>query len=56
MRPVVCDTGPVNYLIQIEGIEVIHRLFHPVFLPDSCRLELLQPKAPVTVREWLRIG
>jgi predicted nucleic acid-binding protein len=52
MRPVVCDTGPVNYLIQIEGIEVIHRLFNPVFLPESCRLGLLQPKAPVTVREW----
>ena len=52
MKPVVCDTGPVNYLIQIEGIEVLNHLFTPVFLPQACHLELLQPKAPVAVREW----
>jgi predicted nucleic acid-binding protein len=52
MKPVVCDTGPVNYLIQIEDIEVLNHLFTPVFLPQACHLELLQPKAPVAVREW----
>ncbi len=44
MKPVVCDTGPVNYLIQIDSIEVL--------LPHACHLELSQPKAPVAVRKW----
>src|SRR5712664_1840151 len=30
MRPVVADTGPLNYLILIEAVDVFPRLFSPV--------------------------
>jgi predicted nucleic acid-binding protein len=52
MKAVVCDTGPVNYLIQINVIDVINRLFTAVLLPSACHLELMQPKAPEVVRDW----
>lgn len=52
MNSVVCDTGPVNYLIQIDCIHVLEILFRPVFLPGACHRELLDEMAPAGVREW----
>lgn len=55
MKAVVCDTGPINYLIQINVIEVIDLLFSAVLLPKACHLELMQPKAPEAVRDWAMV-
>lgn len=52
MRSIVCDTGPLNYLIQIECIDVVGTLFKPVLLPDSCHRELFDMMAPEPVRQW----
>jgi predicted nucleic acid-binding protein len=53
MRLVVADTGPLNYLILIEQIEVLPALFEKVFVPDIVRDELRHDEAPEGVRRWI---
>src|SRR5271169_2281638 len=53
MRPVVADTGPLNYLILIEAVDVLPRLFSSVLVPTGVRDELLHPKAPSPVCSWI---
>jgi predicted nucleic acid-binding protein len=53
MRPVVADTGPLNYLILIEAVEVLPRLFSPILIPAGVRDELSHPKAPTPVCSWI---
>jgi predicted nucleic acid-binding protein len=52
MRLVVADTGPLNYLVLIEAIELLPRLFERVFTPEAVRAELLDQDAPAPVRAW----
>lgn len=54
MNLVVCDTGPINYLIQIEAIEVLPRLFDRILIPPSVHLELTSAAAPKIVQTWTR--
>ncbi|SRR6266436_2209597 len=53
MRPVVADTGPLNYLILIEAVEVLPRLFSPILIPAGVRDELSHAKAPTLVCSWI---
>lgn len=53
MAAVVCDTGPLNYLILIEVADLLPRLFSPVSIPAAVKNELLHPKAPSAVRDWI---
>jgi predicted nucleic acid-binding protein len=53
MRPVVADTGPLNYLILIEAVDLLPRIFSEVFIPSGVRDELSHPKAPIAVRSWI---
>jgi predicted nucleic acid-binding protein len=52
MRLVVADTGPLNYLVLIEAIELLPKLFEKVFAPEAVRVELLDQDAPPVVRVW----
>jgi predicted nucleic acid-binding protein len=52
MRLVVADTGPLNYLVLIEAIELLPKLFEKVFTPEAVRAELLDQDAPAVVRTW----
>jgi predicted nucleic acid-binding protein len=52
MRLVVTDTGPLNYLVLIDAIELLPKLFTKVFTPPAVRAELLDPEAPAIVRAW----
>ena len=52
MNLVVGDTGPINYLIQIEAIEVLPRLFDRMLIPSSVHLELISSAAPEFVQAW----
>jgi hypothetical protein len=52
MRLVVADTGPLNYLVLIEAIELLPKLFEKVFAPEAVRAELLDQDAPAVVRAW----
>lgn len=52
MNLVVGDTGPINYLIQIDAIEVLPRLFDRMLVPSSVHLELRSAAAPELVQTW----
>lgn len=53
MRLVISDTGPVNYLILIGQIDLLHKLFESVILPEAVFHELVDPDAPHEVRMWI---
>lgn len=49
---VVADTGPLCYLILIEAIELLPRLYDRVVIPSAVLAELTHPKAPAVVKAW----
>jgi predicted nucleic acid-binding protein len=53
MQAAVADTGPLNYLILIEAVEVLPRLFSPISIPAGVKDELSHPKAPPVVCSWM---
>ena len=53
MRVVVADTSPLRYLVQIEQVELLPRLFAKVFIPAVVSDELLHHSAPEAVRNWM---
>ncbi|NEQ66751.1 MAG: DUF3368 domain-containing protein [Symploca sp. SIO2D2] len=50
---VVSNTSPICYLIIIEQIELLPRLFESILIPPTVRDELASPKAPAIVRQWI---
>jgi predicted nucleic acid-binding protein len=54
VHAVVADTGPLHYLVLIEAIELLPRLFGKVLVPEIVRIELGRPRTPAPVRTWLR--
>jgi predicted nucleic acid-binding protein len=50
---VVADTGPLHYLVLIEAIELLPRLFDTVFVPEVVHTELNHPRTPGVVRDWI---
>jgi len=49
----VADTGPINYLVLIESIDLLPILFEQVVLPSAVETELADPDAPPSVRAWI---
>ena len=54
MSAVVADTGPVHYLILIEQISLLPRLFGTIFILEAVHKEMLAPRTPAVVREWIK--
>jgi predicted nucleic acid-binding protein len=50
---VVSDTGPVNYLLQIEHIVLLPQLVGRVWAPQAVVTELTDRAAPDLVRRWM---
>jgi predicted nucleic acid-binding protein len=50
---VVADTSPINYLVLIGEVDLLHRLYDVVVIPLPVRDELLSPRAPEPVRNWV---
>lgn len=53
MRLVVADTGPLNYLVLIEAIDVLPKLFERIFVLAAVHDELAHADAPGAVRVWI---
>ena len=53
MRLVVADTGPINYLLLIDAVDLLPRLFYRILLPAAVQRELAHPAAPRAVRAWI---
>ena len=53
MSPVVSDTSPLNYLVLIEAVDLLPRLFSEIVIPTAVAEELARPEAPPEVRRWI---
>lgn len=49
---VVSDTSPLNYLVLIDAIDILPRLFQRVFIPATVSSELQHQRTPELVRAW----
>ncbi len=49
---VVCDMGPLHYLILIEAEHILSQLFDRVHIPQAVHAELSHPHTPEPVRRW----
>lgn len=49
---VVADTSPINYLLLINEIEILPKLYGTVVVPQAVQEELLHTVAPEAVRIW----
>ena len=52
MKVVVADSSPLNYLILIGSVDVLHRLYSAIVVPQLVVAELTDPAAPQHVRAW----
>lgn len=50
---VVSNTSPLNYLILIEEIDLLPRLYERVSIPQSVHEELKAVETPEAVRTWI---
>jgi amidophosphoribosyltransferase len=50
---IVSDTSPLNYLVLLGKVGLLHRLFGSVLIPPAVAEELVQAGAPDAVRVWL---
>jgi predicted nucleic acid-binding protein len=53
MRLVVADTGPINYLLLVDAIELLPKLFNKILVPAAVHRELAHSAAPLPVRAWI---
>jgi predicted nucleic acid-binding protein len=49
---VVSDTTPLNYLVLINAVDVLPKLFQEVYVTTAVLGELMHAKAPETVCRW----
>ncbi|HLM98172.1 MAG TPA: DUF3368 domain-containing protein [Bryobacteraceae bacterium] len=53
MLIVVADTSPLRYLVQIDQIQLLPRLFEKILIPSVVSDELRHTSAPEVVRNWM---
>lgn len=56
MPVVVADTSPINYLIQIDAIELLPTLLGKVAISAAVNAELMHRSTPSVVRAWMAQG
>jgi predicted nucleic acid-binding protein len=52
VQVVVADTGPLQYFVLIDQIELLPQLYGSVTVPTAVHSELLHLRASVAVRDW----
>jgi predicted nucleic acid-binding protein len=50
---VVSNTSPLNYLVLIDQIQLLSKLYGRVFIPQSVAEELKASETPEVVRSWI---
>ena len=50
---VVADSGPLQYLILLQHIELLRRFYGQVLVPEPVAGELSAAGAPAVVRDWI---
>jgi predicted nucleic acid-binding protein len=54
MRVVVADATPLHYLVLINEVDVLPRLFERIHIPIEVRDELSRWAAPLVVQTWMQ--
>lgn len=54
MNVVVADTSPINYLILIDDIELLRKLYTRIVIPQEVFEELSANGSPPAVADWIR--
>jgi predicted nucleic acid-binding protein len=54
MKVVVADTSPINYLVLIGKIGILHDLWVRILIPKEVFSELTDSGSPPAVRQWAR--
>ena len=52
MTVVVADSSPLNYLILIGSVDLLHQLYDTVVVPRQVIAELTDDEAPREVKDW----
>jgi predicted nucleic acid-binding protein len=47
------DTSPINYLILINEVDILPKMYGRVVVPQAVREELVRTSAPQLVRSWV---
>ncbi len=50
---VIAETSPINYLVLIEQIEALPKLYGRILVPPSVCEELKRVRTPEVVRLWI---
>jgi predicted nucleic acid-binding protein len=51
---VVSDSGPVQYLVLCQAMEVLPKLYGQLVIPTAVSLELSHPHTPAQVSRWVQ--
>jgi predicted nucleic acid-binding protein len=54
MTIVIADTSPLNYLVPIDEIAVLPRLYRRIVIPPEVRAELSARETPAKVVAWIQ--
>jgi predicted nucleic acid-binding protein len=54
MKVVVADTSPINYLVLIDCIDVLQRLYARIIIPQEVFNELNAAGTPPRVVDWIQ--
>ena len=54
MMVVVADTSPLNYLVQIEAVDLLPGLYGRIVIAREVLEELDHPRTPVVVSQWIQ--
>jgi predicted nucleic acid-binding protein len=54
MSIIVSDTTPLRYLIEIEEVQILEKLFGKIIIPEKVAEELQRPKTPQKVKDWMQ--
>lgn len=50
---VVSDASPLHYLILVDAVDFLPRLFSQVIIPSAVSAELTHPNTPTSVSHWI---
>lgn len=50
---VVSNTSPLHYLVLVNAVHVVPKLFGSITIPEPVLFEMSAPQAPVAVRNWI---
>src|SRR5262249_48494962 len=55
MSIIISNTTPINYLVLIDHIAVLHHLYAHVIIPQAVFRELQDEGTPARVKEWVAL-